>query len=66
MGRSILTTPLVGMAAAAAIIVKMVISSPRVKAHSRRQWPKAKCRVNSRTRKKRPLGWQMSGRELSL
>ena len=53
MGSSILTTPLVGMAAAVAIIAKMVISSPRVKAHLRRQRPKSRCRVNSRTKSRK-------------
>ena len=53
MGMSRPLTPLVGMAAATIIMVKMVISSPRWRAQPRRHQPKIRCRVSSSTKNRK-------------
>ena len=53
IGRSIPTTPRVGMAVATAIIAKIVTNSPRPNAHSRRTAPSTTCALASSTNNKK-------------
>ena len=53
MGRSRPFTPLVGIAQATIIIMNTVMSSPRFRAQLRWHHPRIRCKVRSRTKKRK-------------